>query len=269
MSTPDQRFNAAHEEIAEFERRIAPHREALTQAICTIGLTLQELAREEGTTPPPTLRVHAALFAALGDQLHGILIVADRACPGPAATLAASAYEIAFTIAYIGTTEDRVCKWIEWDDPLRSVWSVPEMVQEVAAQLASVRDGDQVSRVYRHYSQLCAIKHANPRFVPGLSFIEHEDSISVEIGSKWSTDAERVLLFAIEQGIGLAHVALWGLINAHVIDSSDELIERANVIGAQWQRLHDDSVARWGSEDPMPGKWRSFSRSPASRSESR
>ena len=67
-----------------------------------------------------------------------------------------------FTIAYIGSDEQRAREWIEHEDPTRSFMGVRTMTKEGLAKLGTPDPDAQASVEYKVYRQLCMGKHSNP-----------------------------------------------------------------------------------------------------------
>ena len=83
----------------------------------------------------------------------------------PAMTLATSAFEVAYTAAYVGSSPERARRWRDYgsaesDERTWFPWKVRLMIEEVSKALG--RDGGATDNAYGHYRMLCSGKHHNP-----------------------------------------------------------------------------------------------------------
>jgi hypothetical protein len=137
-------------------------------------------ARElEGRAAPATWHnVQAQLSARLADELRVIHWAAGNGYLLPTMTLAASAFEIAYTMAFIGPNDIRAAAWPAHTKVDRTPWSIRTMVAEVAG--ASGKEAF-AANAYGHYQVLCTGKHHNPVFTGAIPFATSGEAHIVEV----------------------------------------------------------------------------------------
>jgi hypothetical protein len=75
-------------------------------------------------------------------------------------------------------------------------------------------------------------------------------------GPDFSEPAVRVAWFALEHAAGLAFIALASFISNHIPrEKMADLMKETEAVGAGRKALEASAKARWGTEDPFPGKW--------------
>src|SRR5262249_7374663 len=143
------------------------------QGYDTLTLDVFDLIAETlSLLPEVTLReftqvrkVTTALLIRLGNDLRCASLLALRGYSSQAASLVASIYEVAYTIAYIGADESRAQAWIDHKDDTKPFLSAYQLTKKVVSALPELPDkATHVERRYGIYRQLCTAKHANPLF---------------------------------------------------------------------------------------------------------
>lgn len=103
------------------------------------------------------------LLIRISNDLRCTRLLGERGYPSQVAALCAGSLEVAHTIGYIGSSEERATQWHEHDDPRMvpwgSVWNVFLGAYESAK---SPRAEDMAEESYFYYSELCVLKHSNP-----------------------------------------------------------------------------------------------------------
>lgn len=207
-------------------------------------------------------RVCVALLYRLANDLRGVQELALRGYPLQAASMAASMFEGAYTLAYIGHDENLAQEWVDHDDPTRTFRPVKNLVRAVM-QKEGVPDIEAATRArYRDYQQLCLAKHINPLLQKqhGISKRVADEggmvivfSMGPDVESKSATQAA---WFALDQAVALAlrgfsayvrEIAGEDILPGHAIEEMKELAQRR-------EGLHKSGVRKWGN-DPFPGKW--------------
>ena len=201
-------------------------------------------------------KVLTALLVRLSNDLRSAALLALRGYPIQAATLVGSMYEVAYTIAYIGADDSLAQEWIDHDDPTRLFRQVKHLTEKVLAKLG-VRDVEEQTGVqYRVYRQLCLAKHANPLFQTQHAYQSRDGYIIAMNGPDASESAIRTAWFALEHAARLSFLAIAAYVENHIpVDQRGSLRSKIEAIGAGSQELAKKAAQRFGTEDPLPGKW--------------
>lgn len=208
---------------------------------------------------PPSLKVSTALVARLVNDLRCVALLAHRGYAVQACALAASTYEVAFALMSIGSDDGLAQKWIDHTEPTRSFSNVWDMTREGLRKL-EIPDA-QAAVEYRVYTQLCMVRHANPLIQMEHSFrVSKEGTVSPLIGPD-ALESARAAQYSLERSSALAFLAgtsfaknqLESRLPAEVVS---ELVNKVKSIGSTMTTLKERAKARWGTEDPFPGKWR-------------
>ena len=165
-------------------------------------------------------------------------------------------YEIAFAIASIGADDALADQWITHDDPTRSWKPARELTRDGLAKLGVPNIDTQTDVEYRVYRQLCMAKHVNPLMQTQHGHQLQGQVVVVANGPDLSEPAIRASWFALEHAAGLTFIALSSFIINHVPrEHISELMKESEAIGANRKDLEARAKARWGTDDPFPGKW--------------
>ena len=216
-----------------------------------------------GRTPETSLRevsqsrkVLTALLARLSNDLRSAALLSLRGYPIQAAALVASMYEVAYTIAYIGSDDSLAQEWIDHDDPTRLFHQVKDLTKKVLAKLGVPDVERQTDRQYRVYRQLCMAKHVNPLFQMQHAYQLRDGHVVSMNGPDTSESAIRAAWFALEHATRLGFLAVASYVESHIsIDQRGDLKNKIETIGARSQELARKAAQRFGTEDPFPGKW--------------
>jgi len=206
---------------------------------------------------PQSLKVSVVLINRISNDLRAASLLSLLGYPTQATEIVASLYESAFTIAYIGTDERLAQEWIDHDDPTRPFADVRKMTRSGLAKLGVPNLEEQTSTEYRVYRQLCMAKHANPLYQMQHGYQLVGGNVAAFNGPDTSESAILAAWFALEHAAGLAFIALTSFTSDHVPhERRPELTKKLKDIGRARKTLEDRAKARWGTEDPFPGKWR-------------
>lgn len=223
-----------------------------------VSETLTSIPESRLIDVPAALKVTAALVHKVSNDLRTAALLAVNGYAIQAATVVVSLQESALTVAYIGDSDDRATAWIKHTDPTRSFRSVSAMVKDVYASVP-LPDAELRRLVeYRTYRQLSMAKHTNPLFFMAHAYQEVEPHVvAARNGPDTSEPAVRAAWFALEQGARLTLVALASFIEHFVpADAQAPLMPRLGDLARVRHELHEQARARWGTEDPFPGKWK-------------
>jgi len=112
---------------------------------------------------PQSRRVAMNLMIRLANELRCIILLAIRGYPLQAASLVASLWEVAHTIAYVGGDDVRAKDWVAHNDPKRPFQSAFSLTADVVKSLDGVSDPQgMIARAYKVYQGFCQAKHSNP-----------------------------------------------------------------------------------------------------------
>lgn len=209
----------------------------------------------------PARLAGSILLARLANELRSVALLAARGYALQAASLAASAYEVAVSITAMSDDDRLATKWLTHDDPTRlpiGVQKLTEIAVEKWSHSPIPLPEDIVFRQYRAYSQLSMAKHANPLLQVLHGSHLGNGEVATANGPDTSEKAVQVAWFALEQASGLTMMALCGFLAArHLpVERSLQLLPGMRKLKSDWLALNKAAARRWGTEDPHPGKWR-------------
>jgi hypothetical protein len=244
----------------ELEPQLRDHLTLTTNTYNAIGRVLEHIPRGPLAEVPASLRVALKLLLRLANDVHSAALLALRGYPLQAAALIASVYEVAFTIAFIGDDDHLAQQWVDHDDPTRPFRNAKKMTRLVVEKLGIPNAEIRVGEYFRVYRQLCLAKHANPLLQSRFGIDVRTDVVVHSNGPDTSEQAVRVAWFALQHGAGLVFIALVNFWKSHLRKycDPDTLVALGQVvetIGATRERLQNAAVARWGTDDPFPGRW--------------
>jgi hypothetical protein len=230
---------------------------ALThKAFNLIGTAIGSLPEVAIRDMSQSLKFATILLIRLSNDLRSAALLAPRGYALQAATLTASMYETAFTIAAIGSDDHLADEWISHSDPTKPFRSVRELTHDGLAKLGVPNVDAQVAIGYRVYRQLCLVKHQNPLLQTEHGILFEGKRVVGMNGPDFSEPAVRVAWFALEHAAGLTLIALASFIENHIpSEKKPTLMKEAEEVGAGRRALETSAKARWGTEDPFPGKW--------------
>ncbi len=251
----------AEREAAEvLATELGAHLTLAVDAFNMLSEVLSHTPRAPMKDLPPSLHVAVKLLLRLSNDLRCVEILAGRGYSVQAMVLAASMFEVAFAVAYIGSDDTLAQEWTKHDDPTRSFRDVYAMTREGLAKL-EVDDLDLHARTeYKVYRQLCWAKHANPVLEKRVG-IEVVGEVVVSMnGPSTAEDAVKAAWFALEHAVGLAVIAASSFLMKQLkeicsTDDYNRLVRLVDSIGTRRKALESDAIGRWGTEDPFPGKW--------------
>jgi hypothetical protein len=221
--------------------------------ICFALSRLPGKAFEE--TPLPQ-RIATSLLVQLSDDLRASSLLASMGYSVQAATIVSSMYELAYSIAAIGSDHTIAKKWVNHDDPTRPFLSVKKLTIEGLRKLEHSDLEVQANSEYRVYQQLCMAKHKNPLFHKQHGYTIQGSKVIIMNGPKTSEESIRTAWFTMEHASGLAFIALLSFIKNHLsLIENNDLIQNVWKLGKQKKQLETEAINRWGTEDPFPGKW--------------
>src|SRR4051812_5244361 len=101
----------------ELQPKLVAHAGVSERAFNAVGLVLSAAPEIPHSQVSLARRVVTVLMVRLSNDLRGVALLAFRGYALQAAALAASMFEVAHCIAYIGADEQRAAEWINHDDP--------------------------------------------------------------------------------------------------------------------------------------------------------
>jgi hypothetical protein len=208
-----------------------------------------------GETPLPR-RIAIVLLVRLANDLRSIIRLSVSGYPLQAATLVASAYEIACAIVLIGTDADRAREWLDHENPQRLPAFLEDMKRAATEVLRELGAHDdqllaQADNAYRVYAQLCMAKHGNPRLQRELATVRRGDQFICVPGPIPIQEAERVTAYALENAVVVTCWALASSLSQHVPpDRRADLEEQLRLIVREQPKLQDLVRERGWDGDP-------------------
>ena len=142
--------------------QVARHLELVTRMCNVIWRVLASFDATNLNDLSLPLKVRQILLARLADDLRATCHLCHTGYTAQASTVAASIFEVAHTIVFIGNDEGRADEWTRHDDPVHPFKKVREMVRENFESLGSPDPNATYRNEYDVYTQLCWMKHVNP-----------------------------------------------------------------------------------------------------------
>jgi hypothetical protein len=247
--------------IVELAPKLQAHLALTADAFTLIAELVAAVPEAPMKDLPPPLHVATKLLLRLSNDLRGIDLLAMHGYPLQACALGASAYEVAFTIGYIGGDHGRAQVWLNHNDPTGIPWDVQTMTRDTFATLGVPDPQTQTAAAYRVYRQCCMAKHGNP-FLEGRFGLQVGDGrVVMSNGPDVSEQAVRVARFALELAAGAAAVTAMMSFLRHYLSryvppaAFSRFVDRVNALRVRLEELDDAAIAQYGNDDPFPGRW--------------
>lgn len=238
------------------EPELAEHGALTQEAFNLIGEALAPLSGVPVREVSRSRQVATALLLRLGNDLRCAALLALRGYPTQAASLVASMYEGAYSLAFIGAEESLAQEWIDHDDPTRPFRPVRTLTEEVFKKQAVPDVANEVDRHYRTYRQLCMAKHLNPLYEMQHAFELKPNLLVAMMGPRTSAAAVRGARFALEHAAWLSFVAISSFVDDHLAAADRaKLATRLEGLYRRTLKLTEESAERYETKDPFPGKW--------------
>ena len=122
--------------------------------------------------------------------------------------MAASMYEVAHCIGYVGSDDSRAEAWVKHDDPTRPFRNIRSLTEDIAKDLGMSNPAEASEVQYRVYRQLCLAKHSNPLLQKDHGHYADDEAIVAMNGPDSSDASVRVDRFAFEHATRLTILAL-------------------------------------------------------------
>jgi hypothetical protein len=164
-------------------------------------------------------QAHSALMARTLTDLRAACQLAVSGYTMQSWSVAASCFEAAHSIGYIGSDSARATRWVEHSDRHRAPWGAKDAVQNAIIFLSLEADTKKrqelVDREYSLYETLCIAKHVNP-IAEKFRYFYRRDTFQVLRLSPVSThrriaEAKKGLIVAIR----CTSTGIWALLDAH------------------------------------------------------
>jgi len=115
---------------------------------------------------PGVLQVHTTLLARVLQDLRVVTLIAPLGYTMQAWTIAASAFEAAYAMGFIGADSARARRWLDHSDMKTPPWSTYDAVENSLRYLDLAEDSEErralAQKEYELYKFLCMAKHVNP-----------------------------------------------------------------------------------------------------------
>jgi hypothetical protein len=176
-------------------------------------------------------QVLAILLARAADDLHIVVRCASEGYPLQAMTVAASLFELAYTIGYVGPSDERAAEWLHWPRYDQTPWPLKRMVEDTLKAALGARHRRGPSQETNFYAALCWAKHANPNLQGKIlgpssadAHVLHTDPLITPSTARRSEVA--IWMAARPLAMSLLALRMYGLIPANLLPSFDELMSR-------------------------------------------
>jgi hypothetical protein len=250
-------WNAELQAMQLLERELALYLQVTELAFNTIGLAMSRTPELPVREVTQSRKVVTGLLMRLSNDLRSAALLACRGYAVQAVSLVSSMYEVAYTIAAIGSDERMAQQWIDHDDPTQTFKDIRTLTRNGLTNLRVPNPDKQVSSEYRIYRQLGLAKHANPLFEMQLAYRLVENVVVASNGPDTSEPAIRAACFALDHAAHLAIVALQSFVNHHLsLEGQSELKNPLAAMMAARLKLSEIAKSRGWDQDPFPGKWR-------------
>ncbi|MCL5260912.1 MAG: hypothetical protein M1561_04450 [Gammaproteobacteria bacterium] len=243
---------AEKEAFEKITPHISKHLDYTTQVydiLCQVNLLLVGKKLKE---IPYTHFVHQILIARIADYLRPVILLTQQGYVDQAATLAASMFELAHTLLYIGCDIDRARLWgkaneIE-DEMPRKVFGKNWL--EIISCNKEIYDETFINDdEYNVYKQLCWMKHSLP-CLQGMSYDKDEEAVWVSFAPRWDNNAVRIASFALQHSGRYGQLAVGSLFINHAI--TNELIEKKQFEASTLRlQLHNEGITKYGNSSPF------------------
>ena len=256
MPIIDSLGEAEQQASDELRPVLAAHSSVSERAFNTVGLVLGAAPELPHAQVRLSRKVATVLMVRLSNDLRGVALLALRGYSLQAAALAASMFEVAHCIGYIGSDDSRAEAWVNHQDPTKPFRSVKSLTEDVAKDLG-LDDPAKASAVqYRVYRQLCLAKHSNPLLQKDHGHYANEEAVVAMNGPDTSEESTRVARFSLEHATRFTILSLASFLDHHVPDEKRKpLVERLGQIQQEVKSLAQAAIAAYGNDDPFPGEW--------------
>lgn len=153
---------AERQAVSALAGELAGHLALTEKAFNLIGVAVSSLPEVVVRDLSQSRKVVTALLVRLSNDLRSAVLLAVRGYALQAATLVASMYETAYTIAAVGSNDNLADDWINHDDPTKPFRQVQDLTSAGLVKLGVPNADAQAKIEYRTYRQLCLAKHVNP-----------------------------------------------------------------------------------------------------------
>lgn len=178
------------------------------------------LARAQGRRDALIYQVHATLLARVLQDLRACVICSLSGYPMQAWTIAASAFEAAHTIGFVGNRVDRASAWLAHRSEANAFIPAFDALNNTIIYLGVEPDSTKreaiVQESFSLYRHLCMAKHINPisekdRYVYGVDG-KPNLVLTPPFTNRRAAEVRLGLLLAIRS----AHIALWAFDVTHL-----------------------------------------------------
>jgi len=257
MVDQEQTIQQLEEEASKgLEPHLREHLQVVQQGYNLVGIVGSKVPASPMDMTLLPLVVTSNLLVRLANDLRCMADLAQKGYPLQALTLASSIYEVAFTIAFIGTDQKLAQEWADHEDPTRSFRPAFELTKGGLEKLGVGDLDNQANRDYKVYRQFCWGKHSNPLLQSRFGFEKIGRGVAVTNAPDTSEFSIKTIWFLIDYSIRFACIALASFSENHLREDAlnDVRGEIVKLVEAR-NGLNRNALARWGNEDPFPGKW--------------
>lgn len=233
-------------------------RRLLSSIADLLGQSSRALRKEDLIDSRLATRVNTLLIIRLTNDARCVSVLARMGYGLQAASVASSIYELSYTSAYIGADNELAKVWQQHEEVISAPFgSMLKLTEGALVKLGIPSAKTEAPSFYRSYTQLCMAKHGNP-LLQGHHGLDVENELLIpKNGPDTSDKSIRVCWFALEKSASALLIASRSFITNHVpSEKRVQLIQQLSTLVEECIRIRDIAVARWGNEDPAPGKWK-------------
>lgn len=200
---------------------------------------------------PEVIRVHLTLLARVIQDLRVSVLAAVRGYTMQSWTVAASCFEAAHSMGFVGDDVERARRWLEHSSLRRGPWQAYAGVEGSLKYLevgeSTTARAELVRREYELYEYLCLAKHINPIPERTRYVVRVGSSIRLLLTPFFTDRRVREARLGLALGIRAAFLALWVLHRTHYTERSAfasrllALASNSEILISSWREITDDA----------------------------
>ena len=231
-------------------KELEAYLDAVDAAYKAMGMVMEAVPEQLLEATPLARRVTSMLLARLANDMRCSSLLVMHGYGVQAASIISSAYEVACSIVYIGSDEDRAQRWVNHSSRTSPFMGAKPLTEAVVRECSPESD---YRSVYEKYSDLCMAKHANPILQMWFGVSVDFESKTVHIGDNGPDCSEvglQVAALALENAAGLGHMAATSFMKHWVSEEKRAgLLPVIEEAGARYHAANAASIERWGKRD--------------------
>ena len=187
----------------------------------------------------PWQQAQARLFARLADDLRVLEWAAISGYPTQAMVLGASIHELGHMAAFIGQSDERAQRWLDWKNLDDLPWRAKVIYRGAHENAFNAPPGESNSLFYK---LLCIAKHGNPAMTAGFEPAVTPDAHVLNLDPDVNPGAHRRVRIAIWMPTRATVIALGAMWRPRLLVGPELRLFRSVLQG--WDAV-DTEVRRW------------------------